>query len=416
MKENEMAIYGVNVRDFGAVGDGAADDGPAFQRALDAGSPLVAVPFGIYKIGQPLRIGSDTEIRAHKRAVIRIDDHVCTHRGDFLLTNKDHQNGDRNIIITGGIWNGNNMGNPRGELFDPESVTGTMLNFRKVENLTLSGMVLIDPQCYYIRLCEVDHFLVEHIRFEVMHLTRNQDGVHLAGFCKNGIIRHLQASPDATNDDLVALNADDCMTRLQNLDVLCGPIENIVVHDIYADNCHCFVRLLSVDSYIHNVDISGVRGGCKGFLVNMDAARYCMTPLIKKDEPRYTQGVGDVRDVTVSDITAHSNKSGKALFCLETNLHNFTVRNYHFDEAGSAKPFTPAVFVGNNADMQIEMNGVTQDQVDKLSDVSQCRKIEIAQSNDPYREKTYHVTAEKGIGETFILPSGGFDELYITDK
>lgn len=42
---------------FGAVGDGRADDGPAFQRALDAaiaGDRPLLVPPGRYRIGQPL--------------------------------------------------------------------------------------------------------------------------------------------------------------------------------------------------------------------------------------------------------------------------------------------------------------------------------------------------------------------------
>ena len=51
-----------------------------------------------------------------------------------------------NISIEGGIWDANNRGNPRlGELFDQDCVSGTMLNFRNVGNLTLSGMVLRDP-------------------------------------------------------------------------------------------------------------------------------------------------------------------------------------------------------------------------------------------------------------------------------
>ncbi len=44
----------LNVRDFGAVGDGAADDTAAFQKALDAaaeGRAIVRVPAGAYGVG-----------------------------------------------------------------------------------------------------------------------------------------------------------------------------------------------------------------------------------------------------------------------------------------------------------------------------------------------------------------------------
>ncbi len=47
------------VRDFGAVGDGKADDTAAFQRAVDAGVGDVFVPRGVYRITRPVVINLD---------------------------------------------------------------------------------------------------------------------------------------------------------------------------------------------------------------------------------------------------------------------------------------------------------------------------------------------------------------------
>src|SRR6185503_18002320 len=48
----------INLRDFGAVGDGVTDDGPAFQAALDAlataGGGTLFVPEGKYAITTPV--------------------------------------------------------------------------------------------------------------------------------------------------------------------------------------------------------------------------------------------------------------------------------------------------------------------------------------------------------------------------
>src|SRR5215813_1734888 len=48
----------LNLRDFGAVGDGVTDDGPAFQSALDAlaaaGGGTLFVPEGKYAIVTPV--------------------------------------------------------------------------------------------------------------------------------------------------------------------------------------------------------------------------------------------------------------------------------------------------------------------------------------------------------------------------
>src|SRR5215203_6905225 len=48
----------INLRNFGAVGDGVTDDGPAFQKALDAlaaaGGGTLFIPAGKYAIATPV--------------------------------------------------------------------------------------------------------------------------------------------------------------------------------------------------------------------------------------------------------------------------------------------------------------------------------------------------------------------------
>ncbi len=68
-----------NVRDFGAVGDGAADDAPAFQAALDAAGAHAAmgvfaevvVPSGNYLLGRSVRLPEAVAIRGEGTAYIR---------------------------------------------------------------------------------------------------------------------------------------------------------------------------------------------------------------------------------------------------------------------------------------------------------------------------------------------------------
>lgn len=394
----------ISVKDFGAIGDGAHNDAPAFQAALDAGADIVMVPYGKYAIGQPLLVGSGTRLHVHKSAVIRLGDRVCVRRGQFLLSNRDVAEGNEGIEIRGGIWDGNNQNNPRGELFDPNSPSGSMFNFRNVKNLVLSDMVLMDSECYYIRMCEVDGFLIEKIAFETVHLRPNQDGVHLNGFCKNGIIRHLTGTPGSPNDDFVALNADDCMTRLENLDMVCGPIENIGIHDLASRCCHSFVRLLSVDSTIANINISKLRGGCKAFVLNIDAARYCRTPLIEPDSPRYQQGVGDVRDVTVDDVAVYAMGNNKSMICLESNLHRFKVRNFRIMDDKNAAPPTPIINLSNVAPSRVVMTGLKP---------AQCEGFAYTRYTDESGKEKCAVDITTAAGEAVWLKFGDFDSLDI---
>lgn len=64
----------LNVRDFGATGDGATKDTLAFQQALDRcamlGGGEVLVPAGIYLIGA-IVLGSDTLLRLHEQATLQ---------------------------------------------------------------------------------------------------------------------------------------------------------------------------------------------------------------------------------------------------------------------------------------------------------------------------------------------------------
>ncbi len=48
-----------NVRQFGAIGDGKADDTAAIQKAVDAGTGVIRLPKGVYRITQPIVIELD---------------------------------------------------------------------------------------------------------------------------------------------------------------------------------------------------------------------------------------------------------------------------------------------------------------------------------------------------------------------
>lgn len=402
-------IYGKSVTEFGAKGDGITDDAPAFQTAFDSGCPLITVPFGRYIIGSPLLIGSDTALHAHKRAEIVLGDHVCTKRGDFLLTNRDHSSGNKNIAITGGIWNGNNIANPKSDLFDSSGYSGTLLNFFNVKNIELRDLTLLNPSAYFTRFCETDGFLIENITFTATRPCSNNDGIHLGGFCQNGIIRNLRAStPDTPNDDMVALNADDCVTRVENLDLKCGFIRNILIDGLWADSCHSFLRMLSVDSEIKNIHVNNVNGGFRAMALNMDAARYCRTPLIKKDDPRFTEGVGCVENVFISDMNVYALTENKdrAFICLESNMKNFRINNFKRSKLYDAPGSGYTVRVRNIGGSCIILEGITGQRLLPENGI-------LSKLSSPYRTDNYRYEIKTKTGDMFCLYDGDFSNLEI---
>ncbi|MDD4773526.1 MAG: hypothetical protein PHZ09_07955 [Eubacteriales bacterium] len=399
--QHDLNTYGKSVIEYGAKGDGINNDAPAFQAAFDSDCPLITIPFGKYIIGSPLTIGSDTAIHAHRRAEIILGDNVCTKRGDFLITNRNHASGNRNITIRGGIWNGSSVTNPKSDLFDLNGYSGALMNFINVINITISDVTLFNPSAYFTRFCKIDGFLFENITFTATRPCSNNDGIHLGGYCQNGIIRNLRAStPNTPNDDMVAMNADDCVKRAENLDLECGFIQNIVIDGLYADSCHSFIRMLSVDSEIKNISINNIKGGFAAMAINMDAARYCRTPLTDEID------VGCIKNVLVTnmDVYSTSKNSRRAFICLESNMENFVINNFKRDTGNDASDSGDTVRIRNIGESDIVLNGLTLCQIESFEGVRQ---------STPDNTEKYRFRIKNKTGATLSLQHGAFERLEI---
>ena len=349
------------------------------QRALDSGAPLLRLPAGEYTVSRPLKIRSNTTLVLDENARVIAGDGALARRGDFLLTNANVDTGDENITVIGGLWDGNFRANPKSAMYDENGYSGALLNLVNVRGLTLRGLTLHNAAGYFTRFARLDGFLIEGIAFSHDTNIANNDGVHLAGFCENGAIRRIRClTPGTTRDDLIALNADDCVTRTENRDLPRGPIRNILVEDVSTDTCHCLVRLLSVTAEISGVTIRNIRGGCRSSAINMDAARYCRAPLIPVDDPAYTRGVGNIRNVLVEGM-AVTHAPDNPLICAETNAVNFVIRNFTREDNGR-----PTILLRNMSPSRIQLYGSAKD-----------------------------VDMATNYGDTFTLPTGGFEYLSI---
>lgn len=356
-----MANYpGRSVLEHGARGDGVSDDGEAFQRALAAGG-VVTVPAGNYLIGRVLRIGSGTTLKLAAGARMRLADGVAKTPDDYFLTNANPATGDADIAIEGGFWDGNNAGNARpAGLFD-YGCSGAMMHFQNVRGLRVADMELHNAEAYHVRLTQVDGFQVERIRFSATRVRNNNDGIHLGGHCENGVIRDIMGlHPGVTGDDMVALNADDALTRTEVKGMTNGPIRNIVIEDIAAEGCHSFVRLLSVVSPIENVKICGVRGTCEVAAINCDGARGCRVPVFDEKNPPFPDGVGFLTNITAEDfLVAKSVNNDIALLRMETRMTNFRLANFKRDLAKDQAPSTPTLRLRHAAARSLRVDGAS---------------------------------------------------------
>lgn len=257
-------------------GDGIHDDTAAIQAMIDGGACEVCLPppKKFYLISKPLELPSNFRLVLPRFAEIRL----ASGANCVMLRNKlvrapaprlkplsenhgwsfvDDFSPDtpcRNIEVCGGIWNCNNMGqnpNPQQSEYTVREFYGFGMLFYNVKNLKLASLTVKDPSNYGIALDTVSYFTVDDITFDYNKgnpLPINMDGIHLNGNCHFGVMSNLKG---ACYDDLVALNADEGSE---------GPITNIEIDGIFAENCHSAARLLAVKYRIENVRISNVYG------------------------------------------------------------------------------------------------------------------------------------------------------------
>ena len=253
----------------GVVGDGVHDDTAGLQALLDSGMTEVRIPAApvCLLISKTLKIHSGQNLVFDRYAIIRLKDGS----DQVMITNDNHNHGNDNISLIGGVWDMNNLHqsltdyhkdrNYRARAYDPQYYLGVLMRFNKVKNLTIRGLTLKDPVTYGMQLGNLRRFTIEDITFDYNLERRNMDGVHIHGNSRWGHIANLKGT---TNDDMVALNADDA----GYFEMCRGPLEDISVDGIYSENGYTAVRLLSAGSPVRRIRLANIFGTYRNNVVS----------------------------------------------------------------------------------------------------------------------------------------------------
>ena len=239
-------------------GDGIHDDTAAIQELLDTRRNYIELPppAVFYLISRTLKIHSNQELRLPRYCHIVL----APNSNCYMITNADVVNGNENITISGGIWDYNNKKQKSNPAIVPHiisiskyecSYNGISAFFYHVNRLVLHDITFKDPVTYACTLDTVSYFTVANVVFDFNYgnpFAQNMDGIHMNGNCNHGLLQNLKG---ACYDDLVALNADEGSR---------GPITNIRISGIFAENCHSAVRLLTVDNPVEHIHISDIFG------------------------------------------------------------------------------------------------------------------------------------------------------------
>jgi len=306
-----------NVLGYGATGNGTTDDLPAIQNCLDAATlkgGTVVIPYSsndVYLIDGTLSIGGNTHLLIGDSVTIK----SAANSDTFLVINSDIVNGNNNIIIEGGIFDGNNANVARqdGGAWSP-GWNGIMIWLQDIADLTIRDVTLRNPESFGIIMSEINYFTVENIRFDYDNVQNNMDGIHVNGNVENGVFRNLQGN---TYDDLLALNADDSWYAHQ------GYIKNILVDGIYAPAGYRAVRLRSGASagLIDDVTIQNIYGNYEYEAVFISTYE--------------TNGTGNIGSVTIKNVTSESD-SGNNIIMIDSYCKSVSIDGVEYNHTGDS--------------------------------------------------------------------------------
>ena len=328
-----------NILDYGLIADGKTDFSLVISKALNE-YKNVYFPSGNYLISKPIQMPSNSKIKAEKTAVIKAGDNAFNYDCCYgMITNENLIEGNENIEIDGGVWDGNNINNAR-QNWRTGPCTGLLFNFMGVKGLTLKNIVAKNSESYHFRIGRTVDFLIENIEIADEHLTMCQDGIHVGGGSHNGVIKNVLANKGNPNDDLIAFNADDTNTYCQNFLMEDLPITNMLVDGVYAEDCWTAVRILSVHNAIENITLKNFNVGVRELGINFDAGRYSEDPQFKNED--YPSGVGFMKNITFENFTLWRTRNRDLpVSVLEQNGDNIIYKNFKRNYEKDLSPNQP---------------------------------------------------------------------------
>ena len=362
----------ISVKEFGAKGDSKQNDYPFFKAAIQSGTKELYVPAGKYRIHGMLTLPSDFTLKLHHEAYMILDDYIGSETCPYLLTAEQSA---KNITVNGGVWEGNCRKNPR--ITGEHPHRGILISFSHVQGLTLQNMTVRNSEAFHIRLNYVTDFLVEHIVFDDRDLRFTQDGVHIGGGCERGEICYIKGvGSSSPNDDMIALISDFSDLNMAPSDPIWGqepgPIRDIAIHHIEADNTFSFLRISSVQQPIENIKAHHFKGGCYYIGLQMEINPYVRN---KYDQypPETVYGTGVIRNIEIADWDIYTRlyygnrrrnyfrNSVGGMIDIEEAVENLTIRNFHRDMEKDAKgEGLPTLTLKNFKENRIQTNNTTQ--------------------------------------------------------
>lgn len=294
---------------------GFTDNTTAVQDILDiAQTKSIKVIWDVRVAGGGWVLYSNTEIEAiqGKGAILLNGAHKAIFKNADTAFARDII--DSNIVIKGGVWNGNYAN--QSVIGTPENGSNVAFAFYGVRNLIVRDFQIYNQKTYAIHCINVKNGLVENGLISSAMDALYTDGLHFDGNSRDCIGRNLRIRG---GDDAITNNADDMYLRSSGgweyiegyyPAAAAGPISNIRYENIYLDSTRYGYRALSGASRIDNIVVRNLSGNARGYWSVID--NYLALP-----DSVTNAGSGNIGTITIENVqvnvyasTGVSNNSG----------------------------------------------------------------------------------------------------------
>ncbi|HVW07639.1 MAG TPA: glycosyl hydrolase family 28-related protein [Bryobacteraceae bacterium] len=310
-----LAVAAVDVKTYGAKGDGKTPDGDSINRAIDAaavaGGGAVVFPAGTYVTGS-IRLRSNITLQFEPGARLRassdpaaydqpepnqwdkFQDAGHSHFHDSLIWGENIEN--VSIVGPGLIDGGALSRNDRG--------ADKAIALKLSHHVTLRDFSILNGGHFGILATGVDNLTIDNLSIDT-----NRDGIDIDS-CRN--VRISNSSVNTPNDDAIVLKGSHALGAAR-------PTENVTI----------------VNSLVSGYDIGSLLDGTYKRTVTAAPDRDGPTGRIKIG----TESEGDFRNITISNIVFDRSR-GLALESVDgANIEDVTVSNISMRQVSNAPIF-----------------------------------------------------------------------------
>lgn len=362
----------LNVKTFGATGNGTVLDTRAIQSAIDkahkAKGGVVLVPAGTYKIGT-LILKDNVELHLQKGATLigsaNYRDYIAVKQQLSSRTRDLYARyfmifaeGASNISITGaGVIHGNGLDHY--QEVKPQNLRPYMVRLVNCNNVTITGVKLLEAANWTLHLLGCKDVNVDGVVIENKG-EGNRDGLDIDA-CQRVTVANSRFS---TTDDAIVMKAtndtlcqdiaiSNCTFReIGGSAIKTGTESNGGFKNITVTNCvirdidlHAGIELMTVDGgMMENIIISNITmdNVATPFFIRLGLRARPYMPM------QYVQAVNETKNIQLSNIIAVNSKYPSSIIGLHSKkIRNVLVSNYtvHYAEKQQPRAFNTVPFL-----------------------------------------------------------------------